>query len=1011
MPRKLSIFLRFLGSAYGKFVNRRRKFTFGSFRKKYWDKIKHMNYEDQNHRQEGIEAQNFTQEKVRSSDTEMISPEKDIVDTRTLISHESDQALKGLDSFGIGAVGPEATELKALRSLAEDARDGVLDKISERLGSNPGGWYENKNTSERHYIKIYKNPDQARVEFVANDIYSKLGINAVRSELLEMDGSLAIASKAIDGAESMGQHALSKSADVRDGFVADAYLANWDVVGAVCDNIVKDSNGNAHRIDNGGSLIFRARGGAKNFPSDTIGELETMRNKDMAIGQVFGNLTEDEMKMQAQRLINKLSDGEIEDTIRTSGLNPESAKQIETSLKGRRDYLKQRFGIEAVPQVSSKVRSEVLPVLLPPVPGSHAEVPLPPVAPPPPLPKHVNRNLQERTMAAPPDLKETKKATKKEMAEERSNLAREIIQMRNETRASTRETTARLEAAERALDEEKTGWEKAKDEFRDLSISVARQANDLATRIAGTSEWPISKQRTTEEWKATQREEVDELKELLGNDTALEKMREKISAVQVTTEQSAKDWFERQLKTVEQTMARNNAFVVHAFNEPGSLQHHNANSIVGRNATLEDDMDMALALEPSLSCSSIISGKRQGLWSNSMGLIIGGGDIPFAGAGDIGTVPTGIDKRTSGKSASIDVDKIVRAERTSYNELVVDNPKVFGMYQQVYIAEDGSFQISADRVKTFSDRMQLGWKKGIPRFVMTPDRRMFEYSYTEKNGMVVVGKEIHPEDVVKGRAGLGVDDREELGRDVIQRNLFRDIAHHRQSKKRVDMLAGKKTNDIYETTREEYLDQLRKNPKELGIILASYPDEMVHDRSLMLEAARANPAALVSFVKNRSHVDKTMNSLLGDPEFIMDVYAAASPDLKGERIIQHLPESSITKEVYLMALQKNDRMDYSLPSESFLDDPEITNAIIEKQLPLVIQYQGLPWEGGETTLELTQKYKDSSGHIQERNLHPNEKIVQKILGNNSQYFSIQLDGSRLAISRNATPYKDNVFVE
>ena len=238
----------------------------------------------------------------------------------------------------------EQQEAQDLKVVAKETRDGILAKISEQLGSNEGGWYENKETKERYYVKFYKNSDQARVEFIANAIYKKLGVHAVHSQLFEMNGKLAIASEAIQQSVSVTKEEMQENADVKKGFVADAYLANWDVVGLVYDNIVKGSDGRAYRIDNGGSLIFRAQGGLKEFSADHIAEFKTMRHPNYPAGQVFRDITPKDIEAQSRHLVDSLSDETIEQIISDSGLQGDAAETIRDGLKGRRDWLQQEFG-------------------------------------------------------------------------------------------------------------------------------------------------------------------------------------------------------------------------------------------------------------------------------------------------------------------------------------------------------------------------------------------------------------------------------------------------------------------------------------------------------------------------------------------------------------------------------------------------------------------------------------------------------------------------------------------
>ena len=229
-----------------------------------------------------------------------------------------------------------------------------LTKISGQLGSNEGGWYEKPN-GERFYVKFYENPSQGQAEFVANAVYAKLGIKAVRSEIIQLDGREAIASPAVPEATPASGEAQGGSEDVQKGFVADAFLANWDVVGLVYDNIVQGEDG-FYRIDNGGSLIFRAQGGDKAYSPDSIPELQSMRVPGRPTGEVFAGITEDEIGRQARELVSKLSPEDIRAIVDESGLEGEDRDRILTGLLGRREYLAKTYG-ESEPEQPSNPES------------------------------------------------------------------------------------------------------------------------------------------------------------------------------------------------------------------------------------------------------------------------------------------------------------------------------------------------------------------------------------------------------------------------------------------------------------------------------------------------------------------------------------------------------------------------------------------------------------------------------------------------------------------------------
>lgn len=237
----------------------------------------------------------------------------------------------------------------ATRTIERDKK-WDLTKISGQLGSNEGGWYEKPN-GERFYVKFYENPSQGQAEFVANAVYAKLGIKTVRSEIIQLDGREAIASPAVPEATPASREAQGGSEDVQKGFVADAFLANWDVVGLVYDNIVQGEDG-FYRIDNGGSLIFRAQGGDKTYSPDSIPELQSMRVPGRPTGEVFAGITEDEIGRQARELVSKLSPEDIRAIIDESGLEGKDRDRILTGLLGRREYLVKTYG-EPEPEKSS----------------------------------------------------------------------------------------------------------------------------------------------------------------------------------------------------------------------------------------------------------------------------------------------------------------------------------------------------------------------------------------------------------------------------------------------------------------------------------------------------------------------------------------------------------------------------------------------------------------------------------------------------------------------------------
>lgn len=277
---------------------------------------------------------------------------------------------------------------------------------------------------------------------------------------------------------------------------------------------------------------------------------------------------------------------------------------------------------------------------------------------------------------------------------------------------------------------------------------------------------------------------------------------------------------ERLQRSVEQAMVRNNVFFVHTINEHPELRH-NDNSNVSKEATFEDDLDILLAFEPAVSSSSVVPGADEkgmvsGLWSKSGGVLLRGGEISAASINDAGTVSKGIRERSTygGFEGSIDeIDGVVQAPRSvrpneigGYNEIVINNPEVFGYFAPGERDAEGRFwaygieirknlerlhelyerspngyeyrdelELFRRNVNKYQNRFNQIKERNLPFYVMAPDRRFFEVLQVNENGSLSVGAELTPEQVAQGTAaGLSSEDRKERGRQLIAKGVFRD---------------------------------------------------------------------------------------------------------------------------------------------------------------------------------------------------------------------------------------------
>lgn len=141
-------------------------------------------------------------------------------------------------------------------------------------------------------------------------------------------GGLGVASRWMDDARPFNARNPAHVKNMQQGFVAHAWLANWDSVGLTHDNVLIH-NGQAVHIDPGGALEFRAMGGRKGNAFGTkVGELASMRDPNMnpASAAVYGGMHPKDIADSAKPVL-KLSSSTIRRLVERHG--PGDPKQRE----------------------------------------------------------------------------------------------------------------------------------------------------------------------------------------------------------------------------------------------------------------------------------------------------------------------------------------------------------------------------------------------------------------------------------------------------------------------------------------------------------------------------------------------------------------------------------------------------------------------------------------------------------------------------------------------------------
>jgi 8-oxo-dGTP pyrophosphatase MutT (NUDIX family) len=150
--------------------------------------------------------------------------------------------------------------------------DVVTGELVQALGGSTGAQLYRGTDG---VLRVLKHPEtqQAYQEFAANRLYRSLGIDAPEQQLVMKEGKIVgVAAPFLEGGQTLDKAGLTqaRAQEVLKGFVADVWLANRDAVGLTMDNILVRGN-QLTRIDNGGSLMYRAQGAKK--PANQLTQL------------------------------------------------------------------------------------------------------------------------------------------------------------------------------------------------------------------------------------------------------------------------------------------------------------------------------------------------------------------------------------------------------------------------------------------------------------------------------------------------------------------------------------------------------------------------------------------------------------------------------------------------------------------------------------------------------------------------------------------------------------------
>jgi len=245
--------------------------------------------------------------------------------------------------------------------------------------------------------------------------------------------------------------------------------------------------------------------------------------------------------------------------------------------------------------------------------------------------------------------------------------------------------------------------------------------------------------------------------------------QQKLALLAEEAQKEKVEWNERKrLEFIEEEKKRDvsnlarthNTYFVHDIIDAEWKPSANNRAINTKNLTWNDQLDILIGLHPSISVSTIDQGSAHRTFGGegSWGAFISGGRVLGGGRDDLGTVATGLRDRRfmSKKDTTTEAieDAIKGREGTHYNELVVEQPEVAGVYcrwskKMPPLTEETSLQNgNGVRYDSWWASMQDVMDRNIPIFVIdTNNQTHLIHDIDIKKRTFKVARSLTPEDI------------------------------------------------------------------------------------------------------------------------------------------------------------------------------------------------------------------------------------------------------------------------
>jgi hypothetical protein len=219
--------------------------------------------------------------------------------------------------------------------------------------------------------------------------------------------------------------------------------------------------------------------------------------------------------------------------------------------------------------------------------------------------------------------------------------------------------------------------------------------------------------------------------------------------------------------------AKHHVIVAHGINPDSYVAGNSA--LMAEASNFQTKLAVTLALEPTIATSSLrVGDSERNVW-NGVGVILSGGQIIDAHAHDAGSVASGLHERSThpGLKKEVLEEKLRTAANpdagarswSGYNEIIVDNPKVAGLYVVNDELQENSTQINIPiEVEQASEHF------GLPLFVISHGQAYAVRRYEDR---IIMGEPLSPEQLSASMFTLDKTTRESMIAQLLEQGVFK----------------------------------------------------------------------------------------------------------------------------------------------------------------------------------------------------------------------------------------------